>query len=354
MSRPQFDRRICRPREHLVALGQRYPSAWKQVDEMRADRGKGLPAWPEWCFLPLAGAYSIVSAELQVPRLSTAHVGDVARLGALAAWRVTQGIYRFDPDVYTAVIDTPLEREIPSEILYRLPEWCVYLETPGLAWAGAPLHGVWAHLEWDANTGRSELRMLTDSDAGLLPIILHLGPWPLSEAIERAQAEAQRNAAATAGLAALGQKMQGIDVAAVLRPVAEPVLNLLLYLCSQASEIGDGARRPAKPAPKRVRGTWRLFPADKPTTWEVGVRLGAALRRAYQTEQAGQGGGTHAGPRPHIRRAHWHGFRSGAMKREDGTPIPAEQRPYEVRWMPPIPVNVGDVAELPAVVRKVT
>ena len=57
--------------------------------------------------------------------------------------------------------------------------------------------------------------------------------------------------------------------------------------------------------------------------------------------------------RPHIRRAHWHGFRTGAMKRADGTDIPTHQRQLNLRWLPPIPVNVQDVSELPAVIRKV-
>lgn len=54
------------------------------------------------------------------------------------------------------------------------------------------------------------------------------------------------------------------------------------------------------------------------------------------------GDGTHAGPRGHIRRAHWHGFRSGAMKTPAGDPIPAELRRFDVRWLPPIPVNLDD------------
>ena len=79
------------------------------------------------------------------------------------------------------------------------------------------------------------------------------------------------------------------------------------------------------------------------TTWDVGVRLGAALRRAYQAAQTG-GTDTHAGPRAHIRRAHWHGFWSGPREGE---------RRFDLRWLPPIPVNVEDVGELPFTVRPV-
>jgi hypothetical protein len=49
-----------RPGRTLGAFSRLYPNAWKQVDEFRADR-KGLGNWPDWCFLPLAGAFAIVS-----------------------------------------------------------------------------------------------------------------------------------------------------------------------------------------------------------------------------------------------------------------------------------------------------
>lgn len=47
------------------------------------------------------------------------------------------------------------------------------------------LHGFYAHLEYDVNCGRHELRLLFDcvDDVCILPI--HMGEWPLSEALHR-------------------------------------------------------------------------------------------------------------------------------------------------------------------------
>jgi hypothetical protein len=76
-------------------------------------------------------------------------LGDVGAVGALAAWRVTKGIYRFDPDVYQEIIDTPVTGDIPHEILFELPEWCVYIETPGMmAEQEQKVVGFFAHLEY--------------------------------------------------------------------------------------------------------------------------------------------------------------------------------------------------------------
>jgi hypothetical protein len=73
-----------RPRKVLDSFSRLYPDAWKQVEEFRARR-KELGDWPDWCFLPLAGTYAIVSkgANIQSAEKSR-HIGILA---ALAAWR---------------------------------------------------------------------------------------------------------------------------------------------------------------------------------------------------------------------------------------------------------------------------
>jgi hypothetical protein len=78
-----------RPGNILHSFSRLYPNAWKQVDDFRARR-KELGDRADWCFLPLAGTYAIVSKgkTLQLPNQAQ-HFGI---LGALAAWRVTQSI----------------------------------------------------------------------------------------------------------------------------------------------------------------------------------------------------------------------------------------------------------------------
>jgi hypothetical protein len=55
---------------------------------------------------------------------------DVERLGALAAWRPTQGIYRCDADLYAALAASPVYRALPSERLHQRPPRFVYSEAP--------------------------------------------------------------------------------------------------------------------------------------------------------------------------------------------------------------------------------
>ena len=56
--------------------------------------------------------------------------------------------------------------------------------------------------------------------------------------------------------------------------------------------------------------------------------------------------GTHASPRPHIRRAHWHSFWVGKRDQPDA-------RSVTLKWLPPIPVNVQGVEDLTTTVRDV-
>ena len=85
-----------RPWQHLAALSKRYPTAWKLVEEFRNDRGKRLPDWSNWYFLPVGGWYVIVSNSIGQEQLPLHLVGDVAKLAAIDTWRYSQVIYQFE------------------------------------------------------------------------------------------------------------------------------------------------------------------------------------------------------------------------------------------------------------------
>ena len=70
-----------RPGNILPLFSRLYPNAWKQVDEFRARR-KELGDWPDWCFLPLAGTYAIVSKGKTLQTPNQAH-----HVGILVLWQ---------------------------------------------------------------------------------------------------------------------------------------------------------------------------------------------------------------------------------------------------------------------------
>lgn len=316
-----------RPLRHVADLARRYPLAWRQLGEMRAEQGRRLPGWPSWCWVPMAGAHAVVTDAGGHPR-------DIAPVAAVAAWRQTQGIYRIDPTVAAAVATTPLERDLPSDVLERLPEWSVYTERPPGIGVPAFVHGWYAHLEWDAKSGRSELRFVLDTDLGLIGAAIHLG-GTLADGLQTA---ARREAERQARLSGVELRSTGAD----LVPILAPLVNLTLYLCADERDLADPRGRRDAPGVVRDRRS-RETTANAPTFWEVGYRLGAAIRRAEGRERAADGG-THTSPRPHVRRAHWHTFlrgpRSGTQERV-------------LRWLPPIPVNADEPDDLVPTIRPI-
>lgn len=360
---PQFTPRTHRARDRLAAVPARWPHAWELVDLVRQQHAA---TWPPHIYLPMPAASGVLTAQHRrlgmpdAPRHGRVgeQVGDAYTLAALAAWRMTQGIYRYDPALYAALVDTPLGGDIPAGILQRLPEWCVYIETPGMTipvvdgtiLRDLPAPGAWLWLDYDHDADK--LLIGWDVDLDTLPVTVVPLVGTLDAAVDRVLdhwAQARVEGAATDD--------PHPAMRAAYRRCVPPVLSLALYLCSEAPDLTRRGRidTPENPTPVRTRRHgWRLFPAAGSREWDVGVRIGAALRDAYQREQTGGDASlpSHS-VRPHVRRAHWHTFVSGATKRADGTVIPASERRRDLRWLPPIPVALDDVAQLPAVVRSV-
>lgn len=324
-----------RLQNYLNQYAAKYPSVWRTVDDFRQDRGIELPTWPDWCWCPLSGAYAIISNHIKQPRLPTEYVADVAPLGALAAWRMTRGIYRYDSDLFQALWNTPLEGNLPIEILYRLPEWCVYIAVPegeNCKWFGEHVLGWFAHLEWDVQAKRAELRFLFDTKAGqLIAFPLHLEYTQLQECVFAALEVSRKN-----------MVYQGLDPSLATQVFVEqinPFLSVLLYLCADSPDITDRHGRkekPEKPQPTKTKSGSRIFPAGNNTAWQVGYRVGAALRRGYTPDVSPEVDAAaalnHAAPRPHIRRAHWHAYWTG--------PRPGP-RQIILKWLPPVPIGAG-------------
>lgn len=323
---------LPRPAQHLQRVTALFPKFWREYERFRNDRGRGLPEWPNWCYCPLAASYAIISGggDGRVP-FDQAHL--IGELGALAAWRPGKGIYRFDDDLFSALVETPVTGDLPVEVLQRLPEWCVYVEAPV-----APMHGFFAFLEWDAGDGRTELRILQDVDRDaaprLVPIILHLSGGTLEDALHAFEAEAATQWAKAGSPSWVGPRPIAEETAKVVRPL----LSLLLYLCSDDADYA-GDRKPVRPKPVKTNKGTKIIAPEAPTVWDVGMRIGAALRAAGDVERGEPGEGSHASPRPHVRRAHWHTYLTGK-----GRTLPV------VRWVSP--VLVGGAGTVPTV-RKV-
>lgn len=314
------------PVEVCQALGKQYPGAWRAIEDLRRRR-RELGDWPKWCYCPVSGARAVV-AHRWGPRTPADAMMDTATLAAASAWRQTQGIYRYEPAMRDALWHTPLAEELPVELLYRLPEWCPYLDLGGKA----GIDGAWVYLEWNIKRERPELRYVTLSAQGPMPIILHLDRPTLTEAIEAAFAWAEEYLQRELGIRAPKKAMATVLEETI--KLARPLLSLTLYLCSAEPDILGKEQWPRKPPrPRKTKRGLRARPPASPAMWTVGERIGAALRLAEQQEPTGSGGQGESGagratPRPHIRRAHWHTYLVGKGRAR-----------RELRWVHPVLVS---------------
>lgn len=302
-----------RPSHHLNTISKQYPGIWKHVEHFRKGKGKDYDDWPEWCFLPMAA--SGVIADNCGGVLSSTML-EVSTISALIAWRYTQGVYCFEPEVYIEIASTAVDKEIPVDVLYRLPEWGVYVELQDVE----GYYGFFAHLDFEVNTKRPELHLLLDSKEGLAPVILHLGDWGITEAINKS----------LDGFCSNTPWMRLIrdEVAGWQSQIAHKCLSLLLYICSEEPDIERvEGNLPTYAKPEKVKKGYKFFAPKKPKIWNVGKKIAHAVSSTSFDWK----GGTHANPKAHIRRAHWHGYWTGQRNSVD--------RKFIYKWIPTMIVN---------------
>ena len=150
-----------------------------------------------------------------------------------------------------------------------------------------PLHGFFAHMEWDTEEGRAALRLLLDCEMGLFPFPVRLGVDALGGAVSQATDAARVQAMS-------GGRFSGIppeDASAELAGSLEPLVSMVLYLCGDDGEIGgQGGASPGNPKQSRPKEEERLFMSDSPfgyiletaRRWDAGVLRGVTLRHAWE------------------------------------------------------------------------
>lgn len=293
---------VTRPQKIMEDVARLFPGAFSLFDLARSQRDKA-GGWPDFCFVPGNASVSIAEATGKSTKPA-----DIGMLQMVAAWRQTQGIYRFHPSLLTELLDTELTGDIPAELLKRMPEWCVYIEVNKEG-----LYGFFAEVFIAKEEKKPFLGLLLDSESGLHAVSILLD-GDLRNGI-----------------------IKGSDLGRINRPSERITssfagfISLLLFLCSEGPET-----RPTRdPARKHERPEVRAVPGKKPRTtpkkleiWETGFSLGVALERA---SSSGVSCGT---VRPHVRRAHWHSFWVGPV---DG------DRELRIKWLPPIRVKMDDV-----------
>ena len=325
------------PQEFLVFVNKRLPPAvWAEIDHIRANMGKESPEWPPYVFLPSTGWYLLVSSMLGKMHLEMEDMPFMHAVTIAGTWRVTQDIVRFDPSLYASIIDTPLTGDLPCDIFYQLPAWCIWIETQNMRFQNIPVSGFWAMLEYDTSNGHDELNLFFLPTDGMetFPIFLQFGEGSLQDALTRVVNHEVKTGKISSEIADKYAEV-GTD------NCISQAINLLLYVCSYGFPgfpREEKGYAPSRPSPVKTKKGWRLFPAKSVTYHTLGKEIGEVIRKYAEGKKESQG--THASPRPHVRRAHWHGYWYGEKKAQEGHNLP--ERRFLLKWLPPIPVAMKD------------
>ena len=332
-------------------LNRTYPNLWTDLRKVYAEPEKILNSKsggvsliknvPDWCIMPTLFPFLLITNRYGEPYYLT-HMDEMMTIGSMYVWRASKGIYRFAPEIYEALISQPLTGNLPTDCLYHLPEWAVYIETPGLSYERHPMKGFIAHLDYNLFSRNVDLQFAMFLEGCDQPkmVALPFGEGSLLDAMNRVDQ--------VDDLFMGKRDNRYIGSRDEYRQTFSSMLQLLLYLCSDEPDMPE-IEHPQKR--RRLSGGFRS--PEAPRVWDVGVRISTAIRnyRAGEVkrpwvEAEGEGHG-HASPRPHVRSAHWHTYWTGP--REAVFP---EKKPV-MRWIPPLPIGMNGRRELPTNIRMV-
>ncbi|EAS1760444.1 hypothetical protein BH012_19665 [Salmonella enterica] len=325
---------IMNPINLADSFCKKYPQAIAGIEQVRMLKGKDIPDWPWWCFLPEKCWLILFAADRLDQPFTKSLLYELQQLSVLGTWRYSKGIYTPHPSLLQALTETPLSDTLPVDVLLRLPEWCIYIKTPGLVISGTPLYGFWAMIRMGNTAADKSLYLLLHGLNGL-----EIETFPLRSA----SVSAIQDDMFYDGLDSLDADPDVIETLKNSEHLSwlrkrksdelSKLLSVLLYVCSDEPEI-DSERQPGsypvRPKPVKTKRGFRLFPANGPRYWSVGEQMGQALERAeaamLDNETVDMTTGRHV--RAHLRRGHWHGFWKGKM---DGS----EERRFTYHWLPP-------------------
>ncbi|MBK8536726.1 MAG: hypothetical protein IPL59_17400 [Candidatus Competibacteraceae bacterium] len=228
------------------------------------------------------------------------NIADVGRLAAASAKRMTQGIYRFDPDLYAARVETPLTETCPTRCCIACPNGAFYLETPGPeGYTGRPL-------DWRLRAPHYPRREIVIYaccwtacilKSILFPVPIRLGKGSLLDSIHAVLAAARKSRRRR-----YPDKLAIIEAADAVADVAGRITD------SGAAAVS--VNRPSRLFAPHLRIVHAqkqgplMTPPQNVRYWTVGERIGATLRQTDTVTQIPvDPTTTHQRPRPNLRRS---------------------------------------------------
>lgn len=126
------------------------------------------------------------------------------------------------------------------------------------------------------------------------------------------------------------QTYQAIQETDALQELLLKALQVVLYILASNAEIVPNSEQSFI----TKRGATIKDKYSEIRKWDVGIRIGAAIRQKSASVEKGESIKTasgHSSPRPHMRRGHWHHYWTGPRN-------VSENRRLILKWLSPMAV----------------
>lgn len=269
------------------------------------------------------------------------HAALLSTLPVFTLWRLTKGMYEFEPELLEALTGSEVNH-LPTSLLTRLPEYAPYISLGSQRYSlgGNDVSGFWVALATFQDGSRSLQVVLRASDGKhFMPHVLELVGETLESALEATHNKlAAQEASLQKRKAEFGYKAHEPLVVrrtpqdeANDRELWSTVLALTLYLCSDEPDLNGVVRGDPELGKARHHGH-RWYVPEQSGLVQVGLKYAGAIRmwkdpleRLPQSDTSGLG----MPKAPHVRKAHWHLYWVGKGRQEP-----------HVKWLQPVLVNV--------------
>lgn len=318
----------------LKKITEQYPKAWEQMEMFHSENGSPqLGSWPDWCYAPMSAALAVASKGYDLNKLPIdirMGMTSVAQaIFAIAPWRLSKEVYVIDEDLKNLLFEQDGELDVPDEILLQLPYPCFYVELPNTYYRADKIHGFFVTLEYDVNNGDKELKpvFLTD-DGDIFSYSIHIGAKTIEESVDMLDKQALENTNGDKELKRLA--LRAMQDSAETKIFLKQILQVILYILAQNAEITPSSEQSFI----TKRGKTVKDKYSEIRKWDVGIRVGAAIRQQKAKEQSRKKEykeSEHQSPRPHMRRGHWHHFWTGPKAQP-------EERKLILKWLSPMAI----------------
>ena len=309
----------------LVRLWEKMnPGVYAELDRCREAKDKGQMSWPDYCELPIGAAFTYLVDIADMSHVEAAMVA--AELTACWTWRRSKKVFAFDSNLAEALAaqaeDVQDTDVLPAELLLHLPYPCIYVKAPTLL---EHIDGFFVWDEYNTESGLGELRVqwVAEDMSTSFPQVIHLLPGStLKECISDTIRETREDIINGLDLDNVGAGDTRIIISAI---------QLVLYLISDSAELDPVPRAVPRDQARSSAASRDKDKASMVEEVKVGVRIGAALRKAkcsYTVRSRAEGKG--APRRSHTRRGHWHHFWTG--------PLDADRK-LVLKWVAPTVIH---------------